>query len=49
MDLVGLQFEPVSLDVNKICYDEKPVSLMWVKNLEKVKALLSSVDVGNKE
>ena len=23
MDLVGLQFEPVSLDVNEICYDEK--------------------------
>ena len=47
MVLVGFWYEPLSLDVNKVCLEESNISLIRVKNQEKVKALLNSVDVGN--
>ena len=47
MVLVWFWYEPLSLDVNKVCLEESNISLIRVKNQEKVKALLNSVDVGN--
>ena len=49
MALVGFQYEPMALDVNKVSFDESRVSLIHVKNQEKVKALLNGVDVENVE
>ena len=47
MALVGFQYEPVSLDVNEICFfKENRVALIQVKNQEKVKALLNDADMG---
>ena len=46
MAFVGFQYEPVSLDVNKVCLKKGKISLIRVKNQEKVNALLNSVDVG---
>ena len=46
--LVGLQYKPVSLDVNKVCFEEEQDIPNTLKNQEKVKALLNRVDVGNK-
>ena len=41
--LVGFQYEPVSLDVNEVCFED-------VKHQEKVtKWLLNGVDVGNEK
>ena len=40
---------PVSLDVNKVCFDEDKISLIHMKKLEKDKALLNGVDVENME
>ena len=45
MALVGFQYEPVSLDPNKVCFEEERD--IYVKNRGKVKALLIGVDVGN--
>ena len=47
MALVGLQYKPVSLDVNKVCFEEEQDIPNTLKNQEKVKALLNGVDVGN--
>ena len=49
MALVGFQFEPVSLDVIEVCFEEEKnrISLTHVTNQEKVKALLNGVDVRN--
>ena len=47
MTLVGFQYEPVSLDVNKVCFDEKQDIPNTREKSEKVKVLLNSVDVGN--
>ena len=47
MTLVGFQYEPVSLDVNKVCFDEKQDIPNKREKSEKVKVLLNSVDVGN--
>ena len=46
MALVGFQYEPVSLDVNEVFLQKNRVSLILVKNQEKVKALLNGVDLG---
>ena len=46
MAFVGFQYEPASLDVNKVCLKKGKISLIRVKNQEKVNALLNSVDVG---
>ena len=45
MALVGFQYEPVSLDPKKVCFEEERD--IYVKNQGKVKALLIGVDVGN--
>ena len=49
MALVEFEYEPVSLDVNEVCFEEEKnrISLARVTNQEKVKALLNGVDVGN--
>ena len=38
---------PLSLDVNKVCFDEKPISLIRMKNQQKIKVLLNGTDVVN--
>ena len=48
MALVGFQYEPVSLDVNEVFLKKNRMSLILVKNQEKVKTLLNGVDVRNK-
>ena len=47
MVLVGFQCEPVILDVNEVCFEREQISLIRMKNQEKVKALLNGVYVGN--
>ena len=47
MSLVGFQYEPVSLDVNEVCYEEEQDIPNTRKNQGKLKALLNGVDVGN--
>ena len=47
MALVGFRFEPVSLDVNKCVLKKNRISLIRVKNQEKVKALLNGANVEN--
>ena len=47
MTLVGLQYKPVSLDVNKVCFEEEQDIPNRLKNQEKAKALLNGVDMGN--
>ena len=49
MTLVGFQYEPVSLYVNKVFFDEKQDIPNTREKSEKVKALLNSVDVENAE
>ena len=49
MALVGFQYEPVSLDANSSFLMRNGISLIRVKNQEKVKALLNGVKVGNVE
>ena len=46
MVLVGFQYEPVSSDVNEVCFEGEQDILIHVKNQGKVKALLNVVDVG---
>ena len=47
---VGFQYQPVSLDANEVCFEEEQDQdiPLHVKNHEKVKVLLNSVDVGSK-
>ena len=46
--LVRFQYEPVSLDVTEVCFEEKQdIPDIHVKNQRKVKALQNVVDVGN--
>ena len=45
MALVGFQYEPVSLDVSKVYFEEEQD--IPKKNQEKVKAFLNRVNVGN--
>ena len=47
MVLVGCKYEPVSVDVNKFCFEEEQDIPNTHKNQRKVKALLNDVDVGN--
>ena len=47
MALVGCQYEPASLDVTKSVFKKNRKPLIRVKNQEKLKALLNSVNVGN--
>ena len=43
MALVGFQYEPVSLDINKVCFEEEQDILIRMKNQEeKVKPLLNA-------
>ena len=35
----------LNLDVNKVCFDEKPLSLILIKNKQKIKVLLNCTDV----
>ena len=44
MSLLGVQYEPVSLDVSNIVLKKKRISLLLVKNQGKFKALLNGVD-----
>ena len=47
MALVGFQYEPVSLDINEVCFEEEQDITNTHENQEKVKALLNGADVGN--
>ena len=47
MALVGFQYEPVSLDVNKACSEEEQDTSNARENWGNVKTLLNGVDVGN--
>ena len=47
MALVGFQYEPVSLDVNEVCFEEEQDIPNTREKSRKVKALLNDVDVGN--
>ena len=44
MVLVGFQYEPASLDVNEVYFDEKQDSPNTRENHEKVKALLNGAE-----
>ena len=46
MVLVRIQYEPVSLDVNKLCFEEEQNIPKTHGKSKKVKALLNGVDVG---
>ena len=35
---------PLSLVVNEVCFDEEPVSLIRMRNQQKIKALLNGTD-----
>ena len=49
MDLAGFQYDPVSLDVNKVWFGEELHIPNMRENQEKVKSLLNGADVGNVE
>ena len=40
---------PLSLVVNEVCFDEEPISLIRMRNQQKIKALLNGTDVVNVE
>ena len=46
MVLVGFQYEPLSLDVNEVCFEEQDIPTTREKS-RKVKALLNGVNVRN--
>ena len=49
MALGRFQYEPISSDVNKVCFEgEQAIPTMREKSRKKVKTLLNAVDVGNK-
>ena len=47
MALVGFQYEPVSLDVNEVCFEEAVDIPNTRENQGKVKACLNCADVEN--
>ena len=48
MALVGFHYEPVSLDVKKVCFEEEEdIPNTREKIKKKSKALLNGVDMGN--
>ena len=49
MDLAGFQYDPVSLDVNKVWFGEELHIPNMSENQEKVKLLLNGTDVGKVE
>ena len=40
---------PLALDVNEVCFGEDPISLIRMKNQQKLKALLNGTDEVNVE
>ena len=48
MALAWCQYEPVSLDVNEVCFEEEQDIPNTREKEEKIKALLNDVDVRNK-
>ena len=51
MALVGFQYEPVSVELNEVCFDEKQETSLIAceKSRKNIKVLLNGVDVGNVE
>ena len=47
MALAGFQYEPVSLNVNEVCFEEEQDTPNTLEKSWKIKALLNGVDVGN--
>ena len=39
--------KPLALDVNEVCFGEEPISLIRLKNQQKIKASLNGTDVVN--